>query len=369
MPRLPKGIFKRRGSRSYYTKAKIRGKGVWRSLGPDREEAVRKYRLIQSQGGLRALVEGNAEGLQREDSEATVAEIGERWLREYVATRRNEQGRKLARARFHSDMVPAIGHLRVPEVQPNDFRQLRLRLEGRGLSPQTVMHILSDARCLFRYIADELRLISRSPFPPRLMPRIEQAAPRRLSDEDISLVLGSIPEDHAFLVRLALTTGLRWGEVKRLEWRHVDLRSRLIIVEHSKSGKVRRIPITAEMAETLKRRFAESDSLFVSPFQKTDAGSFVRHVRKLSGVEAFGFHKLRHTFACQWLEAGGSKEALQQVLGHSTIRLTEIYGKLSDNFVKLEAEGVAVGVAARLQGAQEKAATSMGQVDNSLSRK
>ena len=40
-------------------------------------------------------------------------------------------------------------------------------------------------------------------------------------------------------------------------------------------------------------------------------------------------------------------EALQQMLGHSTIRLTEIYGKLSDNHVKFEAEGVAEGVAAR----------------------
>jgi site-specific recombinase XerC len=50
-------------------------------------------------------------------------------------------------------------------------------------------------------------------------------------------------------------------------------------------------------------------------------------------MRAWHFHRLRHTLACRWLEAGGSKEALQKILGHSTIRLTERYGALSDEAV------------------------------------
>jgi integrase len=70
------------------------------------------------------------------------------------------------------------------------------------------------------------------------------------------------------------------------------------------------------------------------------------------------FHQLRHTFACRWLERGGSKEALQRILGHSTIRLTERYGELSDDAVFGEAKrlaGPAVPVAVPLEKNTEAA--------------
>ena len=54
----------------------------------------------------------------------------------------------------------------------------------------------------------------------------------------------------------------------------------------------------------------------------------------------FHVHQLRHTFACRWLEAGGSIEALREALGHSTVKVTERYGRLSDAFVRADAERV-----------------------------
>ena len=48
------------------------------------------------------------------------------------------------------------------------------------------------------------------------------------------------------------------------------------------------------------------------------------------------WHK-RHTFACQWVERGGSLAALQQVLGHASIEMTQRYARLSDEAVMREA--------------------------------
>lgn len=48
----------------------------------------------------------------------------------------------------------------------------------------------------------------------------------------------------------------------------------------------------------------------------------LKRVRRMTGVEGFHVHQMRHTFACQWLERGGSLAALQQVLGHASITTT-----------------------------------------------
>ncbi len=77
---------------------------------------------------------------------------------------------------------------------------------------------------------------------------------------------------------------------------------------------------------------------------------FIPAVRLRSGVERFHVHQLRHTYACQWLERGGSLAALQQVLGHATTITTPRYARLSDDLVlreaeRIEGQGAAKGVA------------------------
>ena len=72
-------------------------------------------------------------------------------------------------------------------------------------------------------------------------------------------------------------------------------------------------------------------------------GSFAGIVKRLSGVEGFHVHQTRHTFACQWLERGGSLAALQQVLGHASIVTTQRYARLTDEAVMREAGRINAG--------------------------
>lgn len=128
----------------------------------------------------------------------------------------------------------------------------------------------------------------------------------------------------------------------------------------SLSGHSARVPIAKDLVPVLKERFASSKSIYVSPFRCKWSGSFNRQIQRRTTVKDFAFQRLRHTFACDFLEAGGSKEALKEILGHSTIRLTERYGKVSDVFVRLEAEGVAARVAAKY-GRAASCSTGQGQ--------
>ena len=72
-------------------------------------------------------------------------------------------------------------------------------------------------------------------------------------------------------------------------------------------------------------------------------GSFNEAIRRRSGIVGFHVHQLRHTFACQWLERGGSLAALQQVLGHASITTTQRYARLTDEAVMREAARIGVG--------------------------
>ncbi|UCE02546.1 MAG: tyrosine-type recombinase/integrase [Candidatus Latescibacterota bacterium] len=220
----------------------------------------------------------------------------------------------------------------ISRVQANDLRGYRLWLEKRGLSPQTVVHVLADACCVFNWAVDS-GFIDKSPFPRRLKPKIQEKPPKRLSDDDVAKLL-ALPESYGFTIRLALATGMRWGELTRARADH--LQDTMLVVSETKSRKVRRVPLAHE-PELLREVRSRVGRLV--PF--ADANAFARRVRSMTGIAVFHVHMLRHTAACHWLERGGSLAALQQVLGHASIVTTQRYARLMDTHVAAEAARLA----------------------------
>ena len=315
MPEMPKGMFQR-GS-SYYVRLFSGGQDRWVSLGSDFDEASAQLLKLR-QGGM-------------PPSRETVAQAAERWLTSYVATARNQKGQQIATRRVERYLERALGPKLVEKVSKGDLRSYRLWLERLPLSPQTVVHILSDARCLFRWCED-MGMIDRSPVPRRLLPRIQERPPDRLSEGELEGLV-HLPEPHGFVIRLALATGLRWAELCRAQVAHVE--RGMLVVSHTKSSRVRRVPLSPELLGEIRGRVGG-----LVGFPAENPMSFTRTVRRLSGVERFHVHQLRHTFACRWLEAGGSLAALQQVLGHSTVVTTQRYARLDEEAIRREAERV-----------------------------
>lgn len=237
----------------------------------------------------------------------------------------------MAAQRVRDYLVPSLGDRPIAELTPDDVRAHRLWLQARGLAPRTVRHVLGDLRCFLNW-AVEGGLIARSPFPRRVMPRIQETPPDRLTDEQVERVL-AIGEPHAFVVRLGLGTGMRWGELCRAQ--ASDLRGPVMVVSQTKSGRLRRIPVAPKLAAEVHCRIGR-----LVDYQEDCASSFNRLVQRRSGFRKFHVHQLRHTFACRWVEAGGSLPALQQILGHASIVTTQHYARLSDEAVLREVERV-----------------------------
>lgn len=302
----------RNKKRTYWFLKQEGGRRRSLSLGTDYQEACRKLRRLQKAN--LPIHEINLKG------------AATRWLATYVATSRNEKGQQLAETRIERYLVPYLGHYLISRLGPDRIREFRLWLEER-VTVQTTAHILSDLRCLLRWCEDT-GLIERSPFPKRLMPRIQERLPDRLTDQEAAK-LTRLPGPYGFVCRFLLGTGLRWGEASRAQ--SSDVQGEFLVVQQTKSGKVRRIPLEAELLQELRGRVGR-----LVPFAESSPGSFSKVVRRLSEIERFHPHRLRHTFASQWLEKGRSLAALQQVLGHASIITTQRYARLTDEWVLKE---------------------------------
>jgi len=312
------------------------GRGRLQSLGTDFAEACDRARAL-------------AAGLEVTSSNpGTVAHAAERWLASYVQTQHSEKG-KLAAQRVRDYVEPFFGLQLVGRVTREDVRSFRLHLESRSsLSQTSVWHVLSDVRCLFNW-CEESGLVERSPFPRRVMPRLQERPPDRLTDKEAAKV-AALEAPYGFVCRLALSTGLRWGElcraqaadVKRLRGAGSGEDHWFIEVSQTKSKRIRRVPLSPELLVEVRTHVGR-----LVPYAVGSTGSFAGMVRRLSGIDGFHVHQMRHTFACQWLERGGSLAALQQILGHASIVTTQRYAKLADEVVMREASRIAGGGEAR----------------------
>ena len=314
MPRSPKGVFRR--GRSWYVRLHKGGKDRWISLGTDYQEACRKLRRIKTD--------------ESDAAPITVLEAARMWLETYVQTTRNPKNQVITRRRVELYLKPFLGTFLLSKVRADDLRRYRMWLE-KQMSIQTVAHVLSDVRCLMNWCEDS-DFLAKSPFPRKLLPRIPERPPDRLNDFEVGLIV-RLPDPWGFTCRLGLATGLRWSELCSVM--ASDVKNGMLTVSQTKNGKLRRIPLPPDFLNEVKGRVGR-----LIPYSRKSHSSFSRDVRKRTDISGFHPHQLRHTYACRWLERGGSLAALQQILGHASIITTQRYARLTDEVIEREARRI-----------------------------
>jgi len=352
--RRPRNLVKRGGW--YYARVFLGGKLYRRALGTRDMETARDK------------LAATLDDIEREIREAslpkptTVSAFAERWLTEWVRQRRNPKGVKLTEQRWTQHVEPAIGAIDLVALTYADLRSLRARLDGKRLKPQSVHHILSDVRCLLRYAVDAGEIV-KAPWRRDLMPRIPEQAPKRLTDAQMERIFRYARPKEALCIQLAVETGIRWNELRTLQWRHVvEDPSPHLLLEGTKSGKVRRVPLTAGAREAIGELRRISQSVFVSPYRAVNPCTIAYRIRDRMPEEnrvRWHWHQLRHTFASRYVERGGNLVALQRMLGHTTSRMTERYASLSDAALFADLERIeSAQAAARQTGVHKKLKTA-----------
>lgn len=137
-------------------------------------------------------------------------------------------------------------------------------------------------------------------------------------------------------VVFSLSTGARKMEILGLRWRQVDLKRGAVIIEESKNGDRRVIPLTGHALERMKARSKvrriDSDLVFPSddPERPVDPRAAFLEALKRAGIENFKWHDLRHSAASYLAMNGASLAEIAEVLGHKTLAMVKRYAHLSD---------------------------------------
>jgi len=336
--------------------------GWWLFVNHNRERKTRKFDdrkiALEVANRLRATLASGTFNLKSEGP--TLQEQAEKWLATYAQVHCEPSTVQNYELALRKHVLPALGHKRLREITREDLQRLVAEKVNAGLSRSWIRIIIAPLRELLNHAMDD-GLLDRNP-ALRLARFSRKAEAQKgridpLTPEEELRLLETAERDYPRwypLFLTALRTGMREGELLALEWGQIDFAGGYIQVERSlscgkvvptKSGRIRRIPLSPVLAETLAAlkevRTAEATYLgqLLSPIvfctrngRHLDPGTvldaFYRCLER-AGLRRVRFHDLRHTFATRLIANGTSLAYVRDLLGHSSIQITvDVYAHL-----------------------------------------
>ena len=322
-------------------------------------DGKRRYVSAKQKGdaerALRQAMTDTDRGLVFDAGTLTVEEYLNRWLTDSVqdTVRATTFERYEQITRKH--IIPEIGRMKLKALTPAHVRGLyRKRLED-GLSPRTVQYVhITLHKALKQAVRDGL--IPRNATEAVRPPQVRKEEIRPLSPEQAKVLFEAARGDRLeALYVLAVTTGLRQGELLGLKWDDVDLEAGTLQVRRTlttaKGGPVLSAPKTKGSRRTVKlsqtalqalrshleRQLGEIDRagdlwrenglIFASEVgEPLDRHYTTKHrfkpLLKRAGLPEIRFHDLRHTCATLLLSKNVNPKIVSEMLGHATIAIT-----------------------------------------------
>ncbi|TVM07525.1 site-specific integrase, partial [Oceanidesulfovibrio indonesiensis] len=145
----------------------------------------------------------------------------------------------------------------------------------------------------------------------------------------------------ANLMRLALLTGMRRGELFRLQWDHVDFERGFIRLVNPKGGVETSIPLSTDARRVLENHPRLDHSAYVFPGrngqQRVDINKQVNRIKERAGLpkDFRALHGLRHVYASALASSGKvDMYTLQKLLTHKSPTMTQRYAHLRDETLR-----------------------------------
>jgi len=283
---------------------------------------------------------------KREKEKALKQAEANRWTfnrlwTEYKAGKPELKGIVTDENRFQNYIRPLLGDKEPRHLFPLDIDRLRLSLL-KTKAPGTVRNVLELVRRIVNFgvkknLCQGLGFIVE-------MPRVNNLKTEDLTPQQLSRLLEVIDTDSniqaADMMKMALFTGMRRGELFKLRWTDIDLDREFIHIRDPKGWPDQMIPLNKSARETLETH-PKSDSPFVFPGrggrQRTDIKKQVNKIKERAGIprDFRALHGLRHVYASMLASSGKvDMYTLQKLLTHKSPLMTQRYAHLRDETLK-----------------------------------
>ena len=227
--------------------------------------------------------------------------------------------------------IEFFGTVLLHEVSPIDIEKFKSAKLEKGNTKSTVNRYLAILKRMFN-IAIEWGYAKDNPVKRvKFYPEKDNLRERILTEIEEDRLLDASSEHLRPILVVALNTGMRRGEILNLKWEQIDLEAKEIRVKSTKSGKSRVVDVNSLLVdelEKLKKESRGSQHIFLNPRTGKPYGklqtSFDGACRR-AGIKGLRFHDLRHTFASRLVERGVDLIRVKDLLGHSSVKVTERY--------------------------------------------
>lgn len=242
------------------------------------------------------------------------------------------------------------GAYTLADITPSFLTEAQDRLaqkevNGRPVTPATINRYMTCMQTVISTACKEWQWLENNPFF-----RVKKLAEpngrvRYLSDSERERLLAACQDpaiENPYLypaVIVAMSTGARKNEILTLRWENIDLNAHRAILQETKNGERRSIPLVGKAYEVVKALYdSRKSDVWVFPSRDgAQAFDITRSWRKalsIAGVDNFHFHDLRHTCASYLAMNGATMGVIAEVLGHKDLKMTKRYAHLSDAHIQ-----------------------------------
>ncbi len=213
--------------------------------------------------------------------------------------------------------------------------QFKDKKEKKPISNTTINRELEIIRKMFNIAIDNGWYYDTNPASSKVVKKLREdnKIERFLDPKEEKVLLKHCVGEHSYMkpiIICALNTGMRKGEILSLKWDCVNFKDGFVTLLHTKSNKVRKIPISSYLKPIFKDLKKEKccDYVFSNPITKNRYSDLKRSFKRLcknAKITNFRFHDLRHSAGTRMATSGIDLVVVQEILGHADIRTTMRY--------------------------------------------
>lgn len=267
-------------------------------------------------------------------------DFADKWQITYVLTNNKPSEQAQKKCMIEKHLNPYFGKTALDEISAQQIEEFKSKKQSEGLCNKSINNILGIlGKCL--RTAQDWEIIDKL---PKMKPlRVDPTEIKYLNEEEYTRLLAAANDGGVMyeMLLFSLRTGVRIGELTALQWQDINFNDTTVTIRRNivngiigspKNNKFRTIYLAQDIFERLSARKKSSGIIFPnesnSHFSRFTCRDYLERMCLKAEVKKVSWHALRHSFASQLATNGVSLKTIQELLGHSDLKMVQRYAHL-----------------------------------------